>query len=332
MKTLRYAGLLEESYIFEGTKANMIKKLCILFIVVASIVEQAKGQITFPMQGADWHFMVQNGGFFGPYYYTNTEIKYTHDTLFMGKTVRVLNTTVSFRYPAYGTSEQFIYTSGDSVFFYNSQTLNKFQILYNFGSSVGQGWQIYLQGSSSIDTINVKVDSIKNTLINSVSLKTLYVTYTGTAHQLFQIENHSVIYDRIGDINYLFNFTSDIWSICDGCSSVEGLLCYQDNTFSLYQPDTTKPCNYNTTGISQISGVNTNISIYPNPNNGLFVIEPNTTTKQTVMVYDVTGKQVLSQTISGKATIDASALYEGVYNISISNSEGVINKRLVIVK
>jgi hypothetical protein len=72
--------------------------------------------------------------------------------------------------------------------------------------------------------------------------------------------------------------------------------------------------------------------ISPNPNNGSFVIEQNATTKQTVMVYDVNGKLVLSQTINGKTTIDATPLNEGVYNISMGSSEGVVNKRLVIVK
>ncbi len=77
---------------------------------------------------------------------------------------------------------------------------------------------------------------------------------------------------------------------------------------------------------------NTQISIYPNPNNGNFIIETSTATKQTVMVYDVNGKLVLSQTINGKTTIDAGVLNEGVYNISMSSNEGVVNKRLVIVK
>ena len=85
------------------------------------------------------------------------------------------------------------------------------------------------------------------------------------------------------------------------------------------------------TGIQEIISSN-KLSIYPNPNNGSFVIEPKAATKQTVMVYDVTGKMVLSQTINGKTSIDASSLNEGVYNISIISSKGVINKRFVIVK
>ena len=85
-------------------------------------------------------------------------------------------------------------------------------------------------------------------------------------------------------------------------------------------------------GISQISGLNNaNISIYPNPNNGSFVVEPSNATKKTMQVYDVNGKLVLSQTINGKTNIDASTLNEGVYTISLINNEGVVNKKLIIV-
>ncbi len=83
-------------------------------------------------------------------------------------------------------------------------------------------------------------------------------------------------------------------------------------------------------GISQYSNLNTNISVYPNPNNGSFVIEPQNTIHCTV--YDVNGKAVLSQIINGKINIDANNLSEGVYNISLQSNEGVVNKRLVIVR
>ena len=85
-------------------------------------------------------------------------------------------------------------------------------------------------------------------------------------------------------------------------------------------------------GIEQIAGSNNQVSVYPNPSNGSFVIEPNNEAKQTMQVYDVNGKLVLSQTINGKTTIDASSLNEGVYNISLQSNEGVVNKRLVIVR
>ena len=74
------------------------------------------------------------------------------------------------------------------------------------------------------------------------------------------------------------------------------------------------------------------VNIYPNPNKGSFVIEPAGTAQQTMMVYDVNGKTVLSQTITAKTTIDASSLNDGVYNICIIGNGGVVNKRLVIVR
>jgi hypothetical protein len=74
------------------------------------------------------------------------------------------------------------------------------------------------------------------------------------------------------------------------------------------------------------------ITIYPNPNNGTFTIETNGQTKQTIQVYDINGKIVFSQSITGKTAIDATSLSEGVYNINITNSASVMNKRLVIVR
>ncbi len=85
-----------------------------------------------------------------------------------------------------------------------------------------------------------------------------------------------------------------------------------------------------TTGIKGISSKQ--ILIYPNPSAGNFVIETNSSEKQFMQVYDVTGKVVLSQTLTGKSIIDASNLSEGVYNLCITGSQGKENKRLVIAK
>ena len=74
------------------------------------------------------------------------------------------------------------------------------------------------------------------------------------------------------------------------------------------------------------------LKIYPNPNDGSFVIEPGNTMQQTVQLYDISGKLVLSRTINGKTNIDAGNLNNGVYNICISSANGTVNKRLVIAR
>ena len=94
----------------------------------------------------------------------------------------------------------------------------------------------------------------------------------------------------------------------------------------------------NSKGCAVVAGVetfniqNSTFQIYPNPNNGNFVIETTATTKQTLQVYDVNAKLILSQTINGKTNIDAGDLVDGIYNVSITRSDGVLNKRLVIVR
>ena len=87
-----------------------------------------------------------------------------------------------------------------------------------------------------------------------------------------------------------------------------------------------------TNGIQSFNSTTAQINLYPNPNNGSFFIEPANNIQYTIYVYDVNGKLVLTQTINGKTSIDANNLNDGVYNVSIISSEGVVNKRMVIVR
>ncbi len=99
-----------------------------------------------------------------------------------------------------------------------------------------------------------------------------------------------------------------------------------DSVYAFFNFSLTEPL-----GVSQLVN-NKQLTIYPNPNAGTFVIETNITTKQTLQVYDVNGNIVLTQIINGKTIIDANNLIDGVYNICIINNGSVINRRLVVVR
>ena len=73
-------------------------------------------------------------------------------------------------------------------------------------------------------------------------------------------------------------------------------------------------------------------NIYPNPCIGKFTIQTNTTDSQSVLMYDVNGQEKLNLIINGTTAIVDNSLPNGMYNIRITNSQGVINKRLVIVR
>ncbi|HEX7412915.1 MAG TPA: alkaline phosphatase family protein, partial [Bacteroidia bacterium] len=87
-----------------------------------------------------------------------------------------------------------------------------------------------------------------------------------------------------------------------------------------------------TTGIEQ-NNLNNAFVIYPNPSSNSFHIDYTGVNGEAVVnVYDINGKVVLNQEMNGKTIIDVSTLSEGIYNINITNSEGVVNKRVVIAR
>jgi uncharacterized repeat protein (TIGR01451 family) len=111
-----------------------------------------------------------------------------------------------------------------------------------------------------------------------------------------------------------------------------------ENTASIYF-DYNAPIVTNTTynSIMTVTGVGeqkeNKVKLYPNPTNTTFTIELSTKEKQSLLLYDITGNCVLSQTIeNGKGFVDASHLAPGIYNVSIKGTGSVINKKLVIVK
>ncbi len=86
----------------------------------------------------------------------------------------------------------------------------------------------------------------------------------------------------------------------------------------------------NTVGIQQFKN-DLQLTVYPNPNNGNFTIETNyTTEKQSLQLFDVTGKMVLSQTLNNKANINASSLDNGVYFLQVKTNQNISTQKVIV--
>jgi hypothetical protein len=93
---------------------------------------------------------------------------------------------------------------------------------------------------------------------------------------------------------------------------------------ALTQSEITAIYNSMPTGINNIK--NFNIKIYPNPTNNIINIEGLTKNENnTIQIFDVQGKLVITKTITEKGTIDLSELNKGVYVIKI----GEVAQRIV---
>lgn len=85
------------------------------------------------------------------------------------------------------------------------------------------------------------------------------------------------------------------------------------------------------TGINEAANA-TVLNVFPNPNNGTFVIQ-STTFPATLVMYDVTGKQVLNKAITEMETVlNVSDLGNGMYYLSLSAEGNSANYKVVIAK
>ena len=92
---------------------------------------------------------------------------------------------------------------------------------------------------------------------------------------------------------------------------------------------------YNYALITGIKGlaVNNDISIYPNPTNGLVSIATNLLKHEnyTVTVFDSFGKLLIN--VENTNTLDLTELQNGVYFISVTTESGtVVNKKIALAK
>ena len=109
---------------------------------------------------------------------------------------------------------------------------------------------------------------------------------------------------------------------------------------AIYYPNDQSYTNGNAFAIRMLMGdswsvgvdenINQNISVYPNPSNGLVNIENLNNLENNIVIYDVLGKIVYSTTSSSSVVIDLTENGNGVYIVEISNINGTISERVVV--
>lgn len=223
--------------------------------------------------------------------------------------------------------EEYITEIDNKVFFFDT-VFNQFQTLYDFSTQVGDYWdiKIRLNPEYQYDTIRAKVDSIKNITINDSIIEIRYVTYYRLSQEN-RPDKHlkSQIFEKIGDINYMFYWyylTTDYIDFYSGNHS-QGLRCYEDDDFGLYHHDLQSVCDYVHVGIDEIFTLN--FKIFPNPTKNIVNIEGNNSrlTNSSMCLYDLYGNLLFSSEFCTE--IDMRPYNSGIYFLSISDCKGRIN-------
>ena len=72
------------------------------------------------------------------------------------------------------------------------------------------------------------------------------------------------------------------------------------------------------------------VSIYPNPSEGIVNVSNDNNTTNSIVVYNMVGKVILSTEATAASTLDLSGNGTGVYVVEVSNNNGTIVERVVI--
>lgn len=297
-----------------------MKRIAILLYLLPFL---ASAQYFAPV-GATWHYSEFSAA---PITYQEYFMKFevTGDTIIDGKDCTILEKEGKLTCYERPWTEYFHY-SNDTVFVYN-QDSSTFQMLYDFNANTGDSWEIVVPGfpTGDVDTNVVLVDSTDILTINGQSLKRQYVTYTFQSDEAPNYQYPSVIIERIGDTEYLFNYYFDLLGVCDFNTS-GGLRCYEDSLLGLYETGIVDSCEH----FELVSGLNENdlsaFQIIPNPSSDFIQVQLDQGSPEKIEFIDLHGKLILE---TQDNLINISEFDSGIYLVRVLANSKWTQRRLV---
>jgi hypothetical protein len=318
-------------------------KRILLFVLLAICLLQIQSQNWCPA-GATWHYKIKGSiaGIDGL-----VEFKYTNDEVI--NNINCKHITGTFKGWKLGASylnnntlipnvkSYTTYESNKVVYLYNGTS---FDTVVNFNAAIGDKW-LELKYPNGLGCKNTRsnyiVTDTGRIMINNFNLKKVttsctHVVTTGTTVNTYSSTN--VFVERLllqGSIlnNYgdLFRFYCDRSEITD--APVFNFICYEDNTFPLYNMSGTS-CD-NLTGIDGNSVMESFIKLYPNPVVDYLVIEQSRKMEELeVSLKDVLGKELKRTQIKDKTELDLRVLNKGIYFIELWQAEKLIGTNKII--
>ena len=199
----------------------------------------------------------------------------------------------------------YVYEENDSVHYWSTWS-EAFELLYDFTAEVGESWVI---GGLSVpdtneydDFLTVTIDSISTLVLNGDTLKVMHHDFVsfdwgnaiirGVGSNAFMLPSFGLYETRLGSLRCYNDIESD----------------YQ---FVPYPCDTIIP---NTTSTKDVSSVEHNIVITPNPvTNYLQISADDYINDGLIRIFNIQGNQVLKERLRITGMYDVSRLSPGIY-------------------
>lgn len=268
-----------------------MKRIFLLFNIVATVCIAAYGQNTFAPIGAKWYYGI-NGGYWEPNTDNYETFEVIKDTIIEGNQCSVLEIRYHTTQGDIGTVTryEYLYQELQKVYrwFKNSQ---EFSLLYDFSANVGDSWEVSVGDGYA----TMQVTDIEIVTISGVSLKQLHLSHNGS---LFSFG--TTVTERVGGNGYMF--PSD-FGATDG--SIPSLRCYQDDEISLHLTQ----CDF-------VSGINTTYSEQTNLIVGDDYVQLLMGAERADF-YNTSGQFVVSVKPDNSGKISTASFAEGIYFIKV---------------
>ncbi|MEC4005740.1 T9SS type A sorting domain-containing protein [Flavobacterium sp. SUN052] len=204
------------------------------------------------------------------------------------------------------------------------------------GNIVFESLQCNNNNITSIDfngVPNLKSVNCKNNQISSLDFSN-----NSLLNQLYCSNNNLISLNIKNGINQDFSVAgyNDCWktgnpnltTICADASEVASVQSFLDGCGTAQTINVTSNC-----GLSNQEFSNQDFSIYPNPNNGNFIVDMSEEKESCQLkLYNALGKEVFVTTLFPQQLnkIDVTFLAKGCYVIKMSNSTKIMHKKIII--
>ncbi len=315
-----------------------MKKALLLFLILF-FTQSGKAQ-TWCAPGAEWLYRVYQGGFLFP---QDGFLRVKVDSSYIqgGISYHVLNGTFyghqgAPNSPTLTAPKRYCATTYESnkVVYVSRRDYPIFDTLANFNASIGDKWlkvDLYNDCSPSytpgIHLRYVTVIDTGHVIINNISLKKLVLGL----HPSSVTSNTIIMVEKIGSLNgfmhpYVICF-SDHWNLGE-------FSCYSDTNFPTYKNSNyTLACDYRTVGKDEFTLGGLELNVFPNPASDHIKIEfsgENAPEQFQVQVFNLLGKQVVSELSYSGGSLNLVGLKTGLYTLNLVSDGQVLARRKLV--
>lgn len=292
---------------------KMKKTLLFVIIYFTFFSEENYAQNNWAPLGATWYYgIIESPAVNIAEGYLKFEVE--SDTTVQGKICKKINkskvTSAGF---STDNGIELLYTDSSKLYYlYN----NIFRVLYDFNAIPGQFWQIRIPCELyglplTADSLRlIKVDSIKQIIIGSDTLKQYYVTS-------YNIDSITMAYDWFFENPIIVGIGAKYMFPEYSLNEVEipYLRCYSDSVMN-YFSNPLIPCDTLVTNIFENNIENYNVELFPNPTNHFLyiVILGNSSFYYSIVITDILGNYLYrANNLNNQICINIQNWVSGIY-------------------